>query len=271
MKRILYTFVCLWRLLQCIKQEIQNGTGREWSARSITYSVYTTKLKICKKMMMQNDDLEINISKIKPNVVHKEHSFTTRCDAGYAKFSIVRFVSIALRLPTRHIQNKTIFVIVTASTWADDIRGGSSEDTSLGGGGGGWGNDPSNKYLLINIKNIKLLKNKYFLINILVQMRLNFHLHFLTWFENTSDNTKHYMDKKGTMDVGDVHDKVKERIFISNIDMNAQHKSSFYKFVGGPEGGGQKQVWPPKSQLEGGGHGSFGPSPRSAPRRHPKV
>ena len=31
-----------------------------------------------------------------------------------------------------------------------------------------------------------------FLINILFQMRLDFHLHFiLTWFENTSDNTKH--------------------------------------------------------------------------------
>ena len=38
-------------------------------------------------------------------------------------------------------------------------------------------------------------------------MRLDFHLHFiLTWFENTSDNTKHELDKKGTADVGDEHD-----------------------------------------------------------------
>ena len=35
--------------------------------------------------------------------------------------------------------------------------------------------------------------------------------------------------------------------------MNAQYKSSFYKFVGGPGGGGQKQVWPPNFSL--GGHG----------------
>ena len=35
--------------------------------------------------------------------------------------------------------------------------------------------------------------------------------------------------------------------------MNAQHKSSLYKFVGGR--GGQKQVWPPKFKLGGWGHG----------------
>ena len=42
--------------------------------------------------------------------------------------------------------------------------------------------------------------------------------------------------------------------------MNAQHKSSFYKFVGGRAWG--RQVWPPKFQVEGGGgeHATFGPS-----------
>ena len=38
--------------------------------------------------------------------------------------------------------------------------------------------------------------------------------------------------------------------------MNAQHKSSFYKFVGGRAWG--RQVWPPKFQVEGGG-GAGGP------------
>ena len=56
---------------------------------------------------------------------------------------------------------------------------------------------------------------------------------------------------------------LKERIFISNIDMNAQHKSSFYKFVGGPRGGGgtgcgNSMFGPPNFSL--GGHGPFGPS-----------
>ena len=46
------------------------------------------------------------------------------------------------------------------------------------------GADPEANHIFNNVSPI--------LINISVQMRFDFHLHFiLTWFENTSDNTKH--------------------------------------------------------------------------------
>ena len=95
------------------------------------------------------------------------------------------------------------------------------------------------------------------LIYILVQLRLDFNLHFiLTWFDNTSGNRKMINWQKGHDGCRSWTCQLKERIFISNIDMNPQHKS-FYKFVW--VRGEPKQVWSPKFHA-GGEHGPLGAS-----------
>ena len=56
--------------------------------------------------------------------------------------------------------------------------------------------------------------------------------------------------------MSELDEQDEERIFISNIDMNEQHKSSFYKFVGGPGGGGLKESL--SLQISASGEGGWG-------------
>ena len=96
---------------------------------------------------------------------------------------------------------------------------------------GVWGHSITFSIMVFN-RIFNSIFNKYF-----VQMKLDFYLHFiLTRFDNTSDNTKLINWQKGHHGCRRWTCLLKERIFISNIDMNAEHKSSFYKFVGGREG-----------------------------------
>ena len=72
-------------------------------------------------------------------------------------------------------------------------------------------------------------------------MRLVFHLHFiLTWFENVGDELKNRIFISISL-------TYKINIKLTDVNMNAQHKSSFYKFVRSEgEEGKKSKFGPPK-------------------------
>ena len=61
--------------------------------------------------------------------------------------------------------------------------------------------------------------------------------------------------------MSELDEQDEERIFISNIDMNEQHKSSFCKFVGGP---GVKESL--SLQISASWGGDMAPLPPPIPR-----